>query len=334
MLTFDENGYISSLVEKSTGRELRKKGGEPLNVLLFSEDVPLSYDNWDVERDAIKKGKPVHGFLGRELITDGAVEIRLRSRYDIGDGTTLVQDLVCYADTPRIDFHTLVDWKSHHRLLKAGFDLDIAATRARCEIQYGAIERPTTENTSLEVAKFEVTNRNYTDISEPRFGAALLNDCKYGIALAGCNLRLSLHRGGDHPDVTGDEGVHELTYALYPHAGGFSAENAAYPAYQLNVPTVCVKGAAAVPPIAEVSAPNVIVESVKPAEDGSNAFVLRMYECEGARANACVKLGVPVKSAVLTNLLEDEKEALPLSNGSLALSFTPFEIKTVKLTRR
>lgn len=334
VLTFDENGYIASLIERSTGRELRKKDGEPLNVLLFSEDVPLSYDNWDVERDAIQKGRPVKGFLGRELITNGAVEIRLRSRYNVGDGTTLTQDLVCYADTPRIDFHTLVDWKSHHRLLKAGFDLDIAATRARCEIQYGVIERPTTENTGLEVAKFEVTNRNYTDISEPRFGAALLNDCKYGVALAGCNLRLSLHRGGDHPTVTGDDGVHELTYALYPHAGNFSAENAAYPAYQLNVPTVCVKGAAEIPPIAEVSAPDVIVEAVKPAEDGSDAFVLRMYECEGARANARVKLGVPVKSAVLTNLLEDEKETLPLEDNSLSLSFTPFEIKTVKLARR
>ena len=334
VLTFDENGYIASLIERSTGRELRKKDGEPLNVLLFSEDVPLSYDNWDVERDAIQKGRPVKGFLGRELITNGAVEIRLRSRYNVGDGTTLTQDLVCYADTPRIDFHTLVDGKSHHRLLKAGFDLDIAATRARCEIQYGVIERPTTENTGLEVAKFEVTNRNYTDISEPRFGAALLNDCKYGVALAGCNLRLSLHRGGDHPTVTGDDGVHELTYALYPHAGSFSAENAAYPAYQLNVPTVCVKGAAEIPPIAEVSAANVIVEAVKPAEDGSDAFVLRMYECEGARANARVKLGVPVKSAVLTNLLEDEKEALPLEDNSLSLSFTPFEIKTVKLARR
>ena len=332
-IVFDGDGYIASLVDLATGRELRKPGGAPLNALLYGEDVPLSYDNWDVERDAVEKCVPVHGFKGRTLVTDGAVEIRLRSEFEIGDGTTLTQDMICYADSPRIDFHTLVDWKSHHHLLKAGFDLDIEAARARCEIQYGSIERPTTENNSLEIAKFEVTNRNFTDVSETRFGAAVLNDCKYGISLSGCNLRLSLHRGGDHPVVTGDEGVHEMTYSLLPHAGAFSAESVVRPAYELNVPAVAVKGRAVPAQFAAVSAPNVIVESVKPAEDGTDAFVLRMYECEGTKTEAAVSLNVPVAKAVLTNLLEDEKEELILDEGKVSLSFRPFEIKTVKYYR-
>ena len=333
-IVFDEDGYIASFIDLASGRELRKPGGAPLNALLFGEDVPLSYDNWDVERDAVEKCKPVHGFKRRTLITDGAVEIRLRSEYDIGEGTSLVQDMVCYADSPRIDFHTLVDWNSPHRLLKAGFDLDIEAARARCEIQYGSIERPTTENNSLEIAKFEVTNRNFTDVSETRFGAAVLNDCKYGITLTDCNLRLSLHRGGNHPDVTGDAGVHEMTYAFLPHTGGFSAESVVRPAYELNIPVVAVKGRAELASFAAVSAPNVIVEAVKPAEDGTDAFVLRMYECEGAKTAADVQVNVPVAKAVLTNLLEDEKEALALDGGKLSLSFRPFEIKTVKYTRK
>ena len=32
----------------------------------------------------------------------------------------MTQDLVCYADSPRVDFHTLVHWNRPHRLLKAG----------------------------------------------------------------------------------------------------------------------------------------------------------------------------------------------------------------------
>ena len=141
-------------------------------MLLFGEDVPLSYDNWDIDRDVVENLQPVCGFKGRTLVTDGAVEIRLRSTFEIENGTTLTQDLVCYADSPRVDFHTLVNWNSPHRLLKVGFDLDIAAKSAKSEIQFGAIERPTTANNSLELAKFEVCNRNYTDISEARFGAA------------------------------------------------------------------------------------------------------------------------------------------------------------------
>ena len=333
-LTFDENGYIASYIDIASGRELRKGGGEPLGVLLFGEDVPHLYDNWDVDRNTIQNLKPVHGFMGRTVVSDGAVEIRLRSKFDVGNGTTLVQDMVCYADTPRIDFHTLVDWRSPHRLLKAGFDLDVAASHARCEIQYGSVERPTTENNSYELAKFEVCNRNFTDVSEPRFGAAVLNDCKYGVSVTDCNLRLSLHRGGTHPNVTGDCGVHEMTYSLLVHEGGFCAESVVHPAYELNIPIEAVPGKAEIAPFAFVSAANVIVESVKPAEDDSDAFVLRMYECEGSRATTDVRLSVPVRAVVLTNMLEDEQEAVETCDGTFSLSFRPFEIKTVKCIRK
>ena len=327
VITFDENGYISSYVDKATGRQLRKTGGAPLGVLLFGEDVPLDWDNWDLERDIVYGLKPVCGFKGRTVITDGAVEIRLRSVFEVGDGTTLTQDMVCYADTPRIDFHTLVDWQSPHRLLKVGFDMDIAAAKARSEIQYGHVQRPTTQNNSLEYAKFEVCNYKWTDVSEPRFGAAVLNDCKYGVTVADCNIRLSLHRGGTHPDFTGDKGRHEMTYSLLVHEGDFSAVNTVYPAYMLNIPAVAAKGEAEVTPIVKIGAPNIICEAVKPAEDGCGT-VVRLYECEGAKTVATVKL--KDAAATLTNLLEDKLCDLPVENGEVKLIFRPFEIKTIR----
>ena len=332
VIEFDDDGYIASYFDKTSRRELRKEGGEPLNVLLFGEDVPLAWDNWDVEKSIVDNLKPVKGFKGREIVTDGAVELRLRSRYEIGDGTALSQDMVFYADSPRIDFHTLVDWNSPHRLLKAGFDLDISSTFARNEIQYGHVKRPTTANNSLEVAKFEVCNYKWTDLSEPGFGAAILNDCKYGITVLDCNLRLSLHRGGSHPDVTGDSGVHELTYSLLVHDGDFGAKTVVKPAYELNVPVVAAKGEAKIDPIVYISAKNIIVESVKPAEDGSGRTVIRLYECEGRKTTTAVDFGRDATGAVLTNFLEDEKEALELNEleNCAQLVFRPFEIKTIK----
>ena len=124
-----------------------------------------------------------------------------------------------------------------------------------------------------------------------------------------------------------------MTYALLPHSGAFSAEAVVHPAYALNVPIVCAAGAADTAPFAVVGAPNVIVEAVKPAEDGSDAFVLRLYECEGSKTVTDVALSAPAKSAVLTNLLEDEQETLAPENGRFKLSFRPFEIKTVKVVR-
>ncbi len=329
-IEFDEDGYIASYIDKKSRRELRKEGGAPLNVLLFGEDVPLAWDNWDLEKSIVDNLKPVKGFKGREIVTDGAVELRLRSTYDAGDGTTICQDMVFYADSPRVDFHTVVDWNSPHRLLKAGFDLDISASFARNEIQYGHVKRPTTQNNSLEIAKFEVCNYKWTDISEHGFGAAILNDCKYGVTVTDCNLRLSLHRGGTHPDVTGDCGVHEMTYSLLVHDGAFGADSVIKPAYELNVPVVAAKGEATVDPVVAVDAKNIIVESVKPAEDGSGKTVIRLYECEGQKTTVAVSFGKDVDSAVLTNFLEDEKETPEVKSGALTLTFRPFEIRTIK----
>ena len=328
-IRFDEDGYIASFIDKQSGRELRRPGGDPLGVLLFGEDVPAAWDNWDLDRDVVRNVQPVKAFGGRTVVTDGAVEIRLRSVYT-AEKTKITVDMVCYADSPRVDFHAAVDWNTPHRLLKVGFDLDIAAKEARSEIQYGSILRPTTENLSTEYSKFEVCNYKYTDISEPHFGAAVLNDCKYGIAVTGGNLRLSLHRGGTHPDFTGDCGVHEMTWALLPHNGAFAAENTVYAAYELNVPVFVSAGKASVAPIVKTDKANILVESVKPAEDG-DGYVLRMYECEGANTKASLSFGKLPASATLTNLLEDPVEALDLVDGKLPLTFRPFEIKTVKI---
>jgi alpha-mannosidase len=100
------------------------------------------------------------------------------------------------------------------------------------------VERPTHTNTTYDQSMFEVCAHKWTDLSENRFGVALLNDCKYGVSIEGSDIRLSLHKGGTHPDPRGDEGVHEVTYSLLPHQGGFSVETVIRPAYELNVQPV------------------------------------------------------------------------------------------------
>ena len=60
-------------------------------------------------------------------------------------------------------------------------------------------------------------NHKYTDLSEPRYGVAVLNDCKYGISACGGQLRLSLHKGGMRPDFRGDKGMHYCEYGFLPH---------------------------------------------------------------------------------------------------------------------
>ena len=123
--------------------------------------------------------------------------------------------------------------------------------RATYEIQYGHVERPTHANTSWDVARFEVCAHKWADLSEPGYGVALLNDCKYGYDIAGNVIRLSLLRAPTWPDPVADRGHHHFTYRLLPHAGDLRDAGVIDAGYDLNVPLRTV----ATPPHAGIGRP-------------------------------------------------------------------------------
>ena len=80
----------------------------------------------------------------------------------------------------------------------------------------------------------------------------------------------------------------------------------------------------------EVSAPNIIVETVKRSED-KRGIVVRLYECTGARTQATLSFAFGVETVALTDL--DERNPMPLAaqNDAVTLDFGPFEIHTLKI---
>jgi alpha-mannosidase len=330
-ITFAENGTIASFVDKTAqNRELccgQSGEGYPLNTFLIAEDVPLSYDNWDVDGDIECKYRDCSELLERSVVSDGEVEIRIRSKYRLTPKSVLEQDMICYAGSPLVRFETIIDWQDHHRFLKAAFDTSIRTVEARYEIQFGHIRRPVSRNTDIEKAKFEVCNHKYTDLSESRYGAAILNDCKYGISVYGGQMRLSLHKGGNRPDHRGDLGRHICSYGFLPHQGGFSADTVVQAGYTFNYPPILTPGGREQGSLLTVDAPTVIVETVKPCEDTRNAYILRLYECEGSHTTTTV--AIPgAKEITETNLLE-EATGTPVRAAEITLTFRPFEIKTL-----
>ena len=239
--------------------------------------------------------------------------------------------MIFHVHTPRIDFETEIDWHDKRRFLKTAFDTTILSRQARHEIQFGYAMKPTTRNNSTEQAMFEVVNHKYTDLSETQYGCAILNDCKYGISVEGGRMRLALHKGGIRPDPRGDAGRHRMTYSFLPHMGGFDAETVIKPAYVANYRPIVRSGEYTLPTLLTVDAGNVIIETVKPCEDGGNAFIARLYEAEGTYASTTLHTGFDVKKAELTNMLEESMETLDC-DGSIALTFRPFEIKTIKFS--
>ena len=328
-ITFNEKGYMSSFIDKRNGREL--VAGLPFNTFLMAEDVPSAWDNWDVDADIQPKFKDCAELLSEEVISNGAAQLRIRRTYKLSDKSSLRQDMVFHARTPRIDFETEIEWHDIRRFLKTAFDTSILARQARHEIQFGYATKPTTRNNAIEQAMFEVLNHKYTDLSETQYGCAILNDCKYGISVEGGSMRLSLHKGGIRPDPRGDAGTHRVTYSFLPHMGGFSAETVIKPAYALNYRPLVTEGRFILPQLLSVeNAPNVIIETVKPCEDAQNACIVRLYEAEGTYASCKLVPGFAVTKAEETNMLEEPKAEL--NANDIALTFRPFEIKTIKLS--
>ncbi len=326
-IKFDEKGYIESLVDKRANREIRGSG-YPLNTLITAEDLPSAWDNWDIDADLDCKFSDNSVLISREIVSHGAAAVIIRSEYKITKKSTVIQDAFYFADSPEIRFDTVMDWQDNHRFLKAAFDTNIYNNYARFEIQYGNVMRPTTRNNSVEKAKFEVVNHKYTDLSETRFGVAVLNDSKYGISVEGGNLRLSLHKGGVRPDIEGDKGIHKTVYSLLPHNGGFGADTVIKPAYELNIPVIAGKGDFEAVSLVVPEKENIIVEAIKPCEDSEKAFIARLYEAEGTHTNCRIDFFDGAKKVEIADMLEEVQSEL---SGD-ELTFGPFEIKTLKIS--
>lgn len=327
---FADNGTISSFVDRRADREICGDGYN-LNTFIMAEDFPSEWDNWDVDADIEMKFEDVSKLVSREVVSNGSVAFVIRSKYAISGKSTVTQDMIFFADSAEVRFDTVMDWQDNHRFLKTAFDTSVRQEFARFDVQFGNVKRPTTRNNSVEKAKFEVLNHKYTDLSETRFGVAVLNDSKYGISVNGGKLRLSLHKGGLRPDFKGDRGVHHCVYSFLPHDSGFDAENVIRPAYELNVPAAVTAGEYSAQKLMGIDADNIFVEAVKPCEDAQRAFIVRMYEAEGTFTNAKVSFFGGAKSVKITNMLEEEQSEVE-SIVPAKLQFRPFEIKTLKVT--
>ncbi len=336
---FDNAGRIVSLWDKEAHREIVKEGGY-LNYLYTAEDIPVCWDAWDINADYRDKIHSEEDLVSSKVVEDGPIMHTTRREYKIGKRSTLIQKIVFYAKSRRIDFKTEVDWHEKHTLLKAGFYFNILAEDFRNEIQFGHVVRPLHQNTSWDRAKFEVCAHKWVDISEGNYGVALLNDCKYGHDAYEGRVSITLLRSPMAPDMEADQGKHEFIYSILPHIGNFTVESVVRSAYELNVPLEVYFHTPTNSSVEEslsvcwIDNPNVVIEAVKKAE-GDEALIIRLYEAGKTRGEANLSFPFRLKKAYECNLLEENIQSLEIINGnSVKISVNPFEIKTIKVYYR
>ena len=329
---FGADMRIVSLIDKRTGRQIVKKG-EALNRIVCYENKPHNHDAWDINIYYSRRQWEVNDLVSVEIVSRGPVMTVLRAKYAYMD-SAISQDVILYQNIGRIDFKTTVDWKEMQYLLKAHFPVDVFYNEATFDIQYGNIKRATHTNTSWDAARFEVCAHKWVDVSEDGYGVSLLNDCKYGHSIDEKSMALTLLKSSGYPNPVADVEVHELTYSLMPHVGGWREAGTPEQAYRLNAPVLTAKGAGEAcvqQPFAAVANENVIIEVVKQALNGEGT-VIRVYECYGRRTvGAKLNLGFIPASAEVCNLMEQPIETANLDGHTVTFDIKPYEIKTFLL---
>lgn len=334
-IELNEKGELKSVFDKRNGREVVKPD-EAANRLEVFEDFPKFYDAWEISPYYKSKMWTVDELVSKEIVYDGArTGIKTVKRFL---QSTICQTMYLYSDIDRIDFDTVIDWKQEHLLLKAAFPIDVHASEATYEIQFGHLKRPTHQNTSWEAAKFEVCAHKWADIGDGDYGVSLINNCKYGHSAEGSTLKLSLLKSATYPNPAADKEIHEFTYSLYPHKGSFKESDTIKHAYLLNQPLCGIEIGEQDGTLNEefslvsCDSKNIIIETVKQAEE-SDDIIVRLYEACDRRTDAALNFGFDISKAYICDMLEHELEELKIENNTVKLTIHNFEIITLKLKR-
>ncbi len=329
-VTFDENGAITEIFDKANARQALLPG-EKANVMHIYEDRG---DAWDMRFDYVndvRSEMKLESFLSS---IEGGNAVRTQV-FTLGD-SVLKQKIVL---TPQgiIKFETEVDWRERRRMLRTQFPVNVLTDKVECDIQFGSLERSTTENTSWQYAQYEICAQKWVDLSQQDYGAAVLNNGKYGYRVKGTTVDINLLRSSCSPDTNADYGKHSFTYAFYPHKGGRVEAKVSEHAYALNMPLSFAKvltdgqiESAGSAKLMAFDGGSAMIESIKAAEDGKG-IIVRIYESAGANAKISLRPNFRFRRASVVDLIETEVTECEVSAGTVSAELKPFEILSIKI---
>ncbi|WP_160725032.1 alpha-mannosidase [Bacillus sp. USDA818B3_A] len=323
-ISWNENGQLVKIYDKNNQRNILAPHARG-NVFQVFEDKPMRYDAWDIELYYQEKMKEITSLQEAKVIENGPVRCVVEFKWTYSN-SRVNQKMVIYANNPRIDFETKIDWHEQDQLLKVAFPVDIRATEATYDIQYGNVKRPTHWNTSWDYARFESVGHQWADLSERDYGVSLLNDCKYGHDIKDNVIRLTLLKSATYPDVEADQGEHLFTYSILPHAGSWYEGNTVRQAWELNNPLTFAEGQTQSVSLFNVAAQNVMVDAVKKGEDNDH-LIIRLHEFAGARGTVEVSSDFQIESWQECDLMERGISEVR-ENQAFTFEIKPYEIKT------
>lgn len=337
-IRIDDNGDISSIVDRQSGRELLSA---PIR-LAFQTEKPHDWPAWNMDWDDQKQ--PPRGFVG------GPVKIRV-----INHGIEITRDaegshfvetisLAAAGDAAnRIEIHNSIDWKTPDAALKATFPLTAKNPKATYNWEVGTVERG-----NDEPRQFEVPSHQWIDLTDKSgdFGVSILTGAKYGSDKPDdSTLRLTLlytpglgsGNGASYADQTSqDWGHHEFTYAIYSHKGDWR-NGTQWQAIELDQPVIAFETTKHAGPLGKrfsllhTSTRNVRVMALKKAEE-SEDIIVRVVEIAGKPAtDVRIAFAAPVTSVREVDAQERKIGNMVIDDAAIAIDLSPYQLRTFAL---
>lgn len=292
------DGTLRSLREVASGREMIPEGASAARLQVHV-DAPAKWDAWELDRAALRE--PTDLVDGIARADKGALIVSHRYR-----SSTIEQRIDFAFGGEAVRITTRVDWRERRRLLKLAFPIDVHATEAAYETQFGHVRRPLHTNTSWDAAKYEVCAHRWVHVGEPGFGVAIVNDRVYGHDVTRdsvdgrliATVRQSLLRAPTFPDPDADQGEHTFTSLIGPAPTPDTA--VAWGSLLSHPPRRLAGEHPPKPLVSVVGDTSLVVSSVKLAADRSGDLIVRVYEHRGARTVAALRLDIDIEAGGVT----------------------------------
>lgn len=340
-VTVDNNGDITSLIDKRCNKEL-VASGKSIRLAIFENCKSYSWPAWEVLKEAIDKTPVgINEDVTIKQVDNGPLckSLLISKRYGKSNFKQYIR-LYEGSRADRIDFCNEVDWHSKNSLLKAEFPLSVSNEKATYDIGLGSIQRGNNTDTAYEVYAHEWADLTATDNS---YGVTILNDSKYGWDKPNNNtLRMSLlysPQTDNRYSYQGlqDQGYHNFTYSIIGHAAALDRTVAVEKAAILNNPIRPFISSKHTGDLGSefsfVSSDNrnVIVRALKKAES-SNEYVIRVYENEGKNdQTAHLTFAGTIVKAVEADGTEKEIGPVSFNGNRINVCIKPFSVKTYKV---
>jgi alpha-mannosidase len=291
-------------------------------------------------------------------LTDKLKPILFRHNY-----IKIKKEIIIYNELSRIDFITHIHDRHPHSRIRVKFETPLSANNYWSGTQFGAIRRRTNQHYSKkETMKMSekptgvFPSFEWIDYSDRDHGVSVLHQGIPSHEIRDQSIYLTLLRS---VVVLSSDGImgpciptpdaaetrpYTFRYSALPHKGDWKQAASYRHGMEINMPLVSIQGMNdkienkenrkryhSKFSLLEITPKNILLSALKMSED-KKSIIVRFYETEGKRTVANLKFGKIIKSAAVTDLLENEIRKLKLfKDHTLQIGVDPYRIITLKL---